>query len=258
MAEIISSSRNFFPGGALESSKNLWQKAQEAGYQGIEFLPSWAVCWESISGGDLSIYPEFVSSLHRDWRLDRVMEARVKGKPDICYQLRNKEDWLFPPSDVCLGVLQKLQKKYKVSVSTMWFSDVKNFSPVMLELWSTEQGVNQNSLLTWLRKDPKNHGVVIDTAKIDSWAETNGISVEYSLRKLWPYISEVHYRFKGKSLGRISGVRGNLSEDSNKNMETILRMGYRGRIVVESGWPDMEKGFSVQKHREILNILHGF
>lgn len=167
--KICISSRCFFPKGAyFYSTTKMAKLAEEVGYEGIEFLPTWRFVWEMNRYGELLAPKEMITSGHRDWRFDRVMEAGIKEKPWWFYQLRNKEDWLFPPSNSCLFALKKFQKKYKVPISTAWFTDTKNFSPVMLELWGPAQGVSYQGLLAWLKEDPKNHGVVVDTAKFTS------------------------------------------------------------------------------------------
>lgn len=240
---VISSGRNFFPKGAFFfSTRHQQELAESVGYRGLEILPTWRVCWEAIRYGRLLADEEFISSLHRDWRLDRVMEARLKGKPDWWFQIREKADWLFSPSDMALKVLQKLQRRYNVPVSVSWFTDTKNFSPVMLELWHKDQGIDQEGLLNWLKEDPINHGVVIDTAKISGWVESNGLTKrkEEVLRKLLPYAFEIHYRVKGK-IKRALSLGGELSGDTTENLVWCLANGYKGRIVVEYGWPDLDK-----------------
>lgn len=239
---IISSGRNFFPIGAFAlSTKQQEELAKSVGYEGIEFLPTWRVCWEAIRHGKLLAHDKFISSFHRDWRFDRLMEAKRRREPLWIYQFREKADWLFPPSSIALRVLQNLQKRYQVPVSVSWFPDTKNFSPVMLELWHTDQGIDQAGVLRWVGDDPKNRGAVIDTAKIGGWIESNGLTYqkEKVLKELLPHVFEIHYRVKGK-IKRSLSIGGELSDDTTQNLVWILRNGYKGRIVVEFGWPDLE------------------
>jgi len=51
------------------------------------------------------------------------------------------------------------------------------------------QGVNQTKLLEWCKEDPKHRGVVIDTAKIDGWIESNGLISENErvIKQLLPH-----------------------------------------------------------------------
>jgi len=268
--KIVSSGRNFFPKGAFfYSTKKIAELAKGVGYEGIEFLPTWRFVWEMTRYGRLLASPEMLASGHRDWRFDRVMEARIKSRPDWWFQVREKTDWLFPPSGICLTALQKFQKIYKVPVSVAWFADTKNFSLVMLELWSKKQGIDQKGLLKWLGEDHKNHGVVIDTAKIDSWLISNNLEDKRkALEELLPYTFEIHYRVKsnirGVRLGGKKGV-GELSDKTTENLFSLLKMGYRGRIVVEFGWPDLEgspfgligediQGFK-NLHRRIISLV---
>lgn len=234
-ARIISSGRNFFPKGAFFlSTERQGELAETAGYEGLELLPTWRVCWEVERRGELSVRSESVVSLHRDWRFDRVADARIRGKPDWWFQLSQEADWLFPPSPFALKILQKLQKRYKVPVSVAWFEDTKNFSPVMLELWGPAQGTDYKGLLNWVKKDPENHGVVIDTAKFTSWLQRNQIEKEKEkvFEGLLPHVFEVHYRGIMKN--------GRWGSESKETLEWILKRGYKGRIVVEFGWPDLE------------------
>ena len=267
---VISSARNFFPKGAFfYSTRQIAELAKEVDYEGIEFFPTWRVCWEVARYGKLLAQDSFVASLHRDWRFDRVMEARLKGKPDWRFQLREKADRLFPPSEITLKVLQKLELRYHVPVSTSWFSDTKNFSPVMLELWSPDQGIDYNNLLIWLNGDPKGRGVVLDTAKFTSWLKENRIENQKVkvFKNLLPQIYEVHYRSKKENLIKSMNLRGELRDDSEDNLKFFLGNGFSGRIVVEFGWPDLDKApFGLLKedlpafiklHKDIISFIKG-
>lgn len=242
--KICVSSRCFFPRGAyFNSTAEMASLAKDVGYEGIEFLPTWRVIWEMNRYGELLAPKEMIASGHRDWRFDRVMEAKLKRKPWWFYQLKNKADWLFPLSNLCLTALKRFQRKYKVPVSTAWFADTENFSPVMLELWSPEQGVDYEGLMKWLRSNPTNRGVVVDTAKFTSWLKRNRLFQKKKevFRTLLPHIFEVHYRSKKKGLDRAMNLGGKLRHDTHENLRFVLKEGYRGRIVVEFGWPDIDE-----------------
>lgn len=241
--KIICSSRNFFPKGAWAYSTNKQtQIAKNAGYDGINFLATWRFTYEMLRFGKLLAPVKFISGAHRDWRFDRVMEARVKNKPWWLYQFKNKEDWLFPPSNFCLEALRKFQKVYKKPVSVMWFKDAKNFSPVILELWNTIQGINQNKLMAWLKKDKKNRGVVIDTLKFSGWLKSNRLENRGKevLEELMPFIVNVDYRAAKKNREKSLAVTQGKMEESKRLFNRILKMGYKGDVVVEFGWPDLE------------------
>lgn len=265
--KICVSDRCFFPKGAyFYSTAKMAELAQEVGYEGIEFLPTWRFVWEMKRYKKLLAPNKMIASGHRDWRFDRVMEAKIKKRPWWFYQLRNKEDWLFPPSNCCLSVLKKFQEKYKVPVSTAWFADTENFSPVMLELWSPAQGVDYQGLMRWLKENPKNHGVVIDTAKFTSWLKDNNLlkKKRQIFRRLLPHVFEVHYRSKKKGLDKAVNLGGGLRDDSDENLKFVLKEGYQGRIVVEFGWPDLEQNLLKwrgdwrqfrQFHQAIINFI---
>lgn len=239
---LIASARCFFPKGAFfYSTGKIARLAKQVGYEGVEFLPTWRFIWEMKRYGRLLAPRTMVASGHRDWRFDRVREAQLTGRPWWWYQLKNKEDWLFPLSSPCLRTLQEFQKKYEVPVTTQWFEDTRQFSPVILELWSAEEGIDQNGLLKWLKEDPEKRGVVVDTAKFTSWCWTNDIKKERTWSELEPYIWEVHYRIKEKYMKRIVSFVGWLSDDSTINLEWILKENkWRGKVVVEFGFPDLK------------------
>ena len=242
--KICMSHRCVFPKGAFfYSTEKVAELAREIGYDGVEFLPTWTFVWEINCYGKLLAPESMVVSGHRDWRLDRVMEARKKGKSRLLAEIKNKYDWVSPPpSSQCLRALRRFQNVYKVPVSTQWFYDTVNFSPVMLELWSPEQGIDYNNLLIWLKGDPKGRGVVLDTAKFTSWLKENRIEDQKVkvFKNLLPHIFEVHYRSKKRNLIKSMNLGGELRDDSEENLKFILRNGFRGRIVVEFGWPDLD------------------
>lgn len=246
--KLVASMRCFFPRGAfLMSTKEMARIAREVGYDGIEFLPTWSFVYEMLRFGELTAPEEMVASGHRDWRFDRTMGAITGGKPWWIYQLRNKEDWLFPLSQICLPVLQKFQKRYKVPVSVSWTADLPHFKPVMLELWGKAQGFDYAQLGRWIKNDPENHGIVLDTAKFTSWLESNNLldRKREIIRRLLPHIFEVHFRFKKKgregALGGIGKDWGRLRADTVENYQFVLEAGYSGPIVVELGWPDVDE-----------------
>src|SRR3989344_4331661 len=240
---IICSGRNFFPKGAwLYSTKKQSDLAKEIGYEGLNFLPTWRFVWEMLILGKLHASSDMILSAHRDWRFDRVMEAKTRNKPPWFYQIRNKEDWLFPPSSLCLKALKKFQKQYKKPVSVMWLEDTKNFSPVVLELWDKIQGINQRQLITWLKKDRKNRGVALDTLKFPGWLKSNGLENKENqvLDELMPYIKWVDYRATRKFREPSLAVTIEKMEASERFFRLLLKKGYRGDVVVEFGWPDLE------------------
>lgn len=225
--KIVMSHRCVFPKGAFfYSTAEMAELAREVGYEGVEFLPTWRVVWEMKRYGKLLAPRSMVASGHRDWRFDRVMEAKLKGKPWWWYQIKNKEDWLFPSSGICRRALQNFQRVYGVPISVAWFEDAVNFSPVMLELWSVEQGVDQKRLVKWLTQDREHRGVVVDTAKFTSWCETNKMSKKSMWKTIEPFVWELHYRVKGR-YDRHMNLKGWLSEDTEENLVWILK---------EKGW----------------------
>lgn len=229
------------------STREMARIAREVGYDGIEFLPTWTFVYEMLRFGELTAPEEMIASGHRDWRFDRVMGALAKGRPWWWYQLRNKEDWLFPLSQICLPALQKFQKRYGVPISVSWTVDLPHFNPVMLELWGKAQGFDFADLKRWLEEDPENHGVVLDTAKFTSWLESNGLldRKREIIRQLLPHIFEVHFRFKRKDRERaLVGVGkdwGRLRDDTVENYLLVREAGYSGPVVVELGWPDVDE-----------------
>jgi hypothetical protein len=267
--KVVASHRCWFPKGAWRwSTTEIAEMAREVGYEGVEWLPTWRFCWEMRQYGKLLASEGMVASGHRDWRFDRVMEAKLKGKPEWWYQLKNKEDWLFPPSGICLRALRGFQNRYRVPVSVGWFGDTGNFSPVMLELWGAKQGVGYEELLEWLDGDKRGRGVVLDTAKLSSWLESCGVEGKRRqvVRRLLPHVFEVHFRLKKSGReGAMDAGWGKLGNDTMDNWRLIRELGYKGRVVVEAGWPDMdERVFGVfgqargrfrEIHRELVKMV---
>lgn len=266
--KIIASGRCFFPAGAfLWSTKEQAKVAKEAGYEGMEFLPTWRVVWETVRHGRLLADERMVASFHRDWRFDRVMEAKRRGLPTMALQFRERADLLFPPSSVCAKALIKLQTVYGRTVSTQWREDTEKFRPVMVELWGKPQGWNNYSeILTWLRKDPDNHQLILDTAKLTGWLKDFGLERKKKkvVEELLPFAHEVHYRFKGK-IKRGVKLGPALADDSTENLRFLItEMGFSGPVVVELGWPDIKepilgwgKDFSqfLEVHQGIVKFL---
>lgn len=235
----------------------------------MEFLPTWRVAWEVFRYGKLLAPDSMVASFHRDWRFDRVIEAKRRRLPAVALQFKERADLLFPPSPVCAGVLLKLQTVYGKTVSSQWREDTDRFKPVMMELWGKSMGFEYPELLEWLRTDPKNHQIVLDTAKLTGWLEEFGLEgrKEEVVRELLPHTRELHYRFTGK-IDRTIGLGPRLSDDSDDNLHFLIsEMGYRGPVVAELGWPDVNepivgwrKDFSklLKVHRKIVAFLESF
>lgn len=241
--KIVCSLRNFFPkGGLFYSLKKQASLAKQVGYNGIYILPTWSIVLELLTKEKLSVSEDFLFHGHRDWRFDRIMEAKVKNKPWWFYQLRNKEDWLFPPSDICLKGLKKYQEVYRQPVSVMWFEDTNNFSPVTLELWNKMQGINHQELLRWLNKDRKNRGISLDTLKFPGWLESNNLQNKEDevLEQILPYVINVDYRSTKKKREKSLAVTQGKIEESDRLFKLILKKGYKGSITVEFGWPDLQ------------------
>lgn len=243
--KIICSSRNFFPKGAwFYSSKKQADIAIQAGYDAVEFLPTWRIVYEVWRYGRLLAPAKLIDSGHRDWRYDRIMEAKRHRRPWWWYQLRNKEDWLFPPSSLGLWAMRWLQKLYNVPVSVMWREDADNFSPVLMELWDTVQGFDQQSVLAWVKEDPTRRGLVIDTLKFKRWLKSNHLEHQEgrAIDELLPYVKSVDYR--GARLNRKASMavesEGKLTE-SERVFRLLVKKGYHGPVVVEFGWPDLDQ-----------------
>lgn len=255
--KLCISHRCFFPKGAFYySTEKIAKLAKEVGYDGVEFLPTWRFVWEMKWYGKLLAPKEMVVSGHRDWRFDGIMDARLKNKNFWSGQIKERAFSVFPASNICLSALKQFQKAYQVPVSVAWLSDTENFSPVMLELWGTRQGIDQKELMNWLRKNPKNKGVVIDTAKFGKWLESNRLLKEKKgiLNQLIPHIFEIHYRQVNQ------GNKWELAKlkEIKEILRYVLKQGYRGRIVVEFGWPDLDDSpFGLfREDLEVFKKLH--
>lgn len=241
MIKPIISHRCLFPYGAfLFSTKQVAEIAQDLGYQGVEFLPTWRFVWEMARYGKLLAERETVHSGHRDWRFDRVMERRLGRRSFLSATFGSKPDYLFPPAFLCLQALKTFQARYKVSISTTWFADLTNFCPAMLELLGKEQGIDYQGLLRWLDKDPQNRGVVLDTYKFRLFLESLGLEKKEDriIKELLPYMKEVHFR-PGRGREELEDViGGKMRTDSVQLMAKVINVGYKGPVVIEFGWPE--------------------
>jgi hypothetical protein len=261
--KLVVSHRCWFPNGAyFFSTKEIAEMAKDLGYEGVEWLSTWRFGWEMLRYRKLLAPDGMVVSGHRDWRFDRVMEAKLKGKPWWWYQFKNKEDWLFPPSGMAVRTLKRFQRRYKAPISVSWFEDTRNFSPVMLELWGRKQGVDYEGLLRWLDEDSENRGVVLDTAKFSSWLESCGLLGKRRkvMKRLLPNVFEVHFRLKKKGREAAMDARwGRLKDDTVENWNLVRELGWKGRVVVEVGWPDLDESpFGLLKEDlEKFRELHG-
>lgn len=262
--KIVASHRCFFPKGAFfNSTDRMAELAKEVGYEGIEFLPTWRFVYEMKRYGKLLAPEEMISSGHRDWRIDRVMLARLDNRPDWTYQFREKADLLFPPTNICLAFLKKFQKLYRKPVSTTWYDDTKNFLPVMLELHGYKVGIDEKKLFEWLKEDPQKHGVVLDITKFPKWLESIGKfnRKDEILKKLVPYIFEVHYR----QIRKDNKWKLTTPKEGREIIRKLFKYGYQGKVVVEFGWPDLDNPpFGLLKedigrfrklHKQIISLL---
>ncbi|MFC1727330.1 hypothetical protein ACFL0Y_02285 [Patescibacteria group bacterium] len=251
--KICVSDRCFFPGSAFKSSKKVVRLAQELGYEGVEFHPTWAVWIETLTKGRLSCEAKDIYSFHISWREDgqRYWQGSWFGKVTLpAYNL-------FPFEPFGTKVLQKLEIEYQKPVVIHWQEDFGNFQETYLELHAP-LGMDLNRVMKAL-KQVKIQGVVIDTDKFRGWLEKNQLKEGAVLRELFPYIKEVHFRFGHRE--DLDLFSGKIKSKSARLMKKLVKMGYRGRVVVEMGWPDkssveiLEREGFEKVHQGIINWL---
>jgi len=251
--KICVSDRCFFPKSAVMSSKAIVKLAKSLGYEQVEFHPTWAVWWETLIHGKLICSTGDISSFHINWREDR----RNRGMSFLKGNFLVKHSWPFVFESMGIWALKKLEKEYQKPVVVHWPEDFNRYRYPIVELQSF-LGLNLKKIEKALKKGELK-GVLIDTDKFTGWLEAEKEKENQSLKRLFPFIKEVHFRF---------GYRENLDlaskgrkTKSAKVMRKLVEMGYQGRVVVEMGWPDpgsievLQKLGLKETHRRIINFL---
>jgi len=243
--KICVSDRCFFPKSAFMSSKSVVKLAKSLGYEQVEFHPTWAVWFEVLIRGRLNCQPDGISSFHISWREDGSYFGR-----GFFERISFPAYHLFPPEPLGTKTLQKLEKKYKKPVVIHWPEDFARFKSPLLELqWPLKMNLRQVEK-TIQKGDIK--GVVIDTYKLASWAKDRREKEDMALKKLFPYIGEAHFRFRHQE--DVQPLSGRKETKSVRVMRKLAKMGYKGRVVVEMGWPD--PGSIEVLHQEGLKRVH--
>jgi len=251
--KICVSDRCFFPKSALMGSKAVVSLAKSLGYEQVEFHPTWAVWWEILTKGRLSCQPKDISSFHINWREDR----RNKGMSFVKGNFLVKHSWLFVFESMGLWTLKKLEERYQKPVVVHWPEDFDCYQHPIVELQSF-LGLNLKKIEEKLKKG-RIKGVLIDTDKFTGWLKAEKEKEEKSLKRLFPHIREVHFRFGHKENLDPGPIKAKTKSASL--MRRLVKMGYQGKVVVEMGWPDpgsieilKKLGFK-KTHRRIIDFL---
>lgn len=251
--KICVSSRCFFPKTAFTSSKEIVKLAKSLGYSQVEFHPTWSIFWEMLTRRKLSCQSEDISSFHVSWREDALPFGLGFFKRNFLTPVY----WLFPPEPLGTKAIQKLEKIYQKPVVVHWPEDFVRFRSPLLELqWPLKLNLKQveKAIRTKSIK-----GVVIDTYKLKGWLEDQKEKESMVLHRLFPYIGEVHFRFKQQK--DLESLFGGRKTDTIRVMERLLKMDYQNQVVVEMGWPDVGSlktlGSEGTKkvHQEIIRFL---
>lgn len=251
--KICVSDRCFFPKSAFTSSKAAVELAKSLGYEQLEFHPTWAVWFEVLVKGKLSCQSSDICSFHISWRED----GRNAGFGFIKRTFLVPAYYIFPPESWCNRTLQKLERKYKKPVVVHWREDFNRYSSPLVELHSS-LGMNRTQIEKEIKKGAIK-GVLIDTDKFSGWLKSTGEKESQSLRRLFPYIGEVHFRFRYKE--DVDSLSGGRETNSVKLMKKLIKMGCKEKVVVEIGWPDPEAIEVLHKlgleevHRRIVEFL---
>lgn len=228
--KICVSDRCFFPRSAFSSSKRIVELAKSLGYEQVEFHPTWVVWFGVLTKGKLSCQPDDICSFHMGWRED----GRNMGFGFIKRTFLVPVYYIFPPESWCNQTLQKLEKKYKKPVVIHWREDFERYKTPLVELQDF-LNINLRKIENEIKRE-KIKGVVLDTDKFSGWLRTNGEKENQALRRLLPYVKEIHFRFRYK--GDAQPLSGGKETKSARVMKKLVNMGYRGPVVVEMGWPD--------------------
>jgi len=228
--KICVSDRCFFPKSAFMSSKAVVKLAKSLGYERVEFHPTWAVWWEVLRKRRLSCRSKEICSFHINWRED----GRNAGFGFIKRAFLVSAYYIFPPESWCNQTLQKLEKKYKKPVVIHWREDFNRYNSPLLELHSS-LGMNRRRIEREI-KNGRIRGVLIDADKFASWLEATEERENQSLRRLFPFIKEIHFRFRCKE--DFESLSGGREAETTRLTRKLVEMGYKGKVVVEMGWPD--------------------
>ncbi len=251
--DICVSDRCFFPKSAFMSSKAVVKLAKGLGYEHVEFHPTWAVWWETLTKGKLSCRVDDIASFHISWREDGKYGKLGFIKRNFFFL----PFWIFPPEPLGTKTLQKLVKKYKKQVVVHWQDDFDCYPFPLYELLKT-LGISRAQIEKEVKKG-RIKGIVLDTRKFAGWLRTTRETEGQSLRELLPYIKEVHFRLRYKE--GVQAVSGNKETETTRLMKKLIKMGYKGRVVVEVGWPDQgpievlrQEGLE-KVHQKIIKFL---
>lgn len=255
--KICVSDRCFFPKSAFMNSRAVVKLAKSLGYEQVEFHPTWGVWLEFLAKGKLSCQRADIASFHIDWRQDTIQEGA-----SFWDRLKYLPSHLFPSTSLTTRAMRKLERKYKKPVVIHWQKNIEEYKEPILELHGyLPVGIRQ---LEKYFKAKKIGGVVVDTDKFSEWMKANELdgNAELILKRLIKKVAEVHFRFKHKE--DIKAMFGEKETKTIKIMKKLLKLGYRGRIVVEAGWPDagrvasfwqIDKGKAKKLHSQIIDFL---
>lgn len=236
------------------SSESVVRLAKSLGYEQVEFHPTWAVWFEVLTKGKLSCQSGNISSFHISWREDGRTLGFIKKN------FLTPAFWLFPLEPLGTKTLQKLEKKYRKPVVIHWQEDFDRFESPILELHAP-LGMRLRQIEEKI-KAKRIKGVVIDTDKFAGWLEKTKEKEDLALKSFFSYIKEVHFRFRQRE--DVQSLSGKKETKSTKVMRKLVKMGYRGRVVVEMGWPDPESIEILRReglkkvHQEIVKFLKKF
>jgi len=227
--KICVSDRCFFPKSAFMSSRAIVKLAKNLGYEQVEFHPTWAVWFEVLTKGKLSCQSGDISSFHISWRED----GRNMGF-GFLKNLFNPDYRIFPPEILGTKALQQLEKRYKKPVVIHWQEDFERFKSPLLEIHGLLR-MNRRQIEKEI-KGGRIKGVVVDTDKFTDWLEETEENESQALGKFFPYVKEIHFRFRHKE--DVDPLSGGKETKSARVVKKLAKMGYGGRVVIEMGWPD--------------------
>lgn len=227
--------------------KQIVQFAREAGYGGIELVPTRKITSETMhilkSGQNIiQSLPElkYVKGLHQSWRLD-IGNDREYGLPLFTTPFFLTLRLIFFPkinqSKGCIGFLSKALHIPVIvhGISTQWILNENNkeFEGGILYELIGGYAENPDKIKKWLKE--KNHYIVVDTRDDQSlaWARKHGFN---DWRELWRWvglekIKNVQLTLIGsKGLNRILGKQASLAEEQ---FLWLHAQNWKGTVTVE-------------------------
>ncbi|OGM15455.1 hypothetical protein A2V56_00665 [Candidatus Woesebacteria bacterium RBG_19FT_COMBO_42_9] len=177
--------------------------ARKNGFEGLEILPGFSVCWEFQKYQELSAPRPQINSFHDSWKRDRraEVEHQLSADTNVGHLVTLRSALfrsVFPSEKVTGKTLQGLETVYSAPVVFHWLEDTSLFQRPFLEV-QPYCGASPQSLIDWVEGSPVQRGLVLDVSQRKFWEYLNQQKID---RRRWrevftsllPYTKEVHFQ----------------------------------------------------------------